>query len=75
MPEDDGLSSDFDELTRDRFLVGSPDEVAAQIVRLHDQTGINHLIMSVHWPGMPPELVLETMQLLAEEVFEKVHSA
>jgi alkanesulfonate monooxygenase SsuD/methylene tetrahydromethanopterin reductase-like flavin-dependent oxidoreductase (luciferase family) len=75
MPEDDGLSSDFDELTRDRFLVGAPEEVAEQIVRLREQTGINHLIMSVHWPGMPPELVLETMQLLAEDVFEKVHSA
>lgn len=74
MPEGDGFSADFDELVRDRFLVGSPEEVAAQMVRLHEETGINHLIMSVHWPGMPPELVLDTLQMLAEEVFPQVRS-
>ena len=31
MPKgDDDLSLDFDELTRDRFLFGSPDEVTEQ---------------------------------------------
>jgi len=75
MPADDGLSEDFEELTRDRFLLGSPEEVAAQILRLNAATGINHLIMSVQWPGMENGLVLETLQLLAEEVFPAVRGA
>ena len=57
---------------RDRFLLGSPDEVAEAILRLHHATGINHLIMSVQWPGMPQSLVLDELHMLAEEVFPRV---
>jgi alkanesulfonate monooxygenase SsuD/methylene tetrahydromethanopterin reductase-like flavin-dependent oxidoreductase (luciferase family) len=73
MPEgDNDLGVEFDELIRDRFLIGSPDEVAEQILRLHRRTGINHLIMSVQWPGMTQSLALDELHLLAEEVFPRV---
>jgi len=73
MPEgDNDLGVEFDELLRDRFLLGSPDEVADAILRLHRATGINHLIMSVQWPGMPQNLVLDELHMLAEEVFPRV---
>jgi alkanesulfonate monooxygenase SsuD/methylene tetrahydromethanopterin reductase-like flavin-dependent oxidoreductase (luciferase family) len=69
---DDDLGLEFDDLIRDRFLLGSPDEVAEQMLALQRATGINHLIMSVQWPGMPQSLVLEELQMLAEEVFPRV---
>jgi alkanesulfonate monooxygenase SsuD/methylene tetrahydromethanopterin reductase-like flavin-dependent oxidoreductase (luciferase family) len=73
MPEgDNDLGVDFEELIRDRFLLGSPDEVAEQMLKLHQATGINHLIMSVQWPGMPQNMVLDVLHLLAEEVFPRV---
>lgn len=73
MPEgDNDLGVAFDDLIRDRFLLGSPDEVAEQILTLHRATGINHLVMSVQWPGMPQSLVLDELRMLAEEVFPKV---
>jgi alkanesulfonate monooxygenase SsuD/methylene tetrahydromethanopterin reductase-like flavin-dependent oxidoreductase (luciferase family) len=73
MPEgDNDLGLEFDELIRDRFILGSPDEVAEQIIKLNDETGINHLIMSMQWPGMPQSTVLDALQLFAEEVFPKV---
>jgi alkanesulfonate monooxygenase SsuD/methylene tetrahydromethanopterin reductase-like flavin-dependent oxidoreductase (luciferase family) len=76
MPEgDNDLGVEFDELIRDRFLLGSPDEVAGQILRLHEQTGINHLIMSVQWPGMPQSLALDELHMLAEAVFPRVRRA
>ena len=76
MPEgDDDLGQQFDELLGDRFLIGSPEEVSEQILRLHSRLGVNHLIMSIEWAGMPQSLVLETMQMLAEEVFPRVKSA
>jgi alkanesulfonate monooxygenase SsuD/methylene tetrahydromethanopterin reductase-like flavin-dependent oxidoreductase (luciferase family) len=75
MPDDDGLAEAFDELAGDRFLLGSPDEVAEQMVGLANRLGINHLVMSVQWPGMPHQQVLDTMQMLAEEVFPKVRAA
>jgi len=73
MPEgDNDLGTDFDELIRDRFLLGSPDEVAEQMLALHRATGINHLIISVQWPGMPQSLALEQIHRLAEDVFPRV---
>ena len=76
MPEgDDDLGQDFEELARDRFLIGSVDDVAEQIVRLHAETGINHLVASMQAPGMPQAMVLESMTMLAEEVFPKVRAA
>jgi len=69
---DNDLGVEFEELLRDRFLLGSPDEVADEILRLHRATGINHLIMSVQWPGMPQTLVLDELHMLAEEVFPRV---
>jgi alkanesulfonate monooxygenase SsuD/methylene tetrahydromethanopterin reductase-like flavin-dependent oxidoreductase (luciferase family) len=66
---------EFDELIRDRFLIGSPDEVAEQMLALERATGINHLIMSVQWPGMSQSLALEELHMLAEEVFPKVRQA
>lgn len=72
-PEGDhNLGVNFDALIQDRFLLGSPDEVAEQMLALHRTTGINHLIMSVQWPGMPKHLVLDELRILAEEVFPKV---
>jgi len=69
---DNDLGVEFEEFLRDRFLLGSPDEVADAILRLHRATGINHLIMSVQWPGMPQSLVLDERHMLAEEVFPRV---
>ena len=73
MPEgDNNLGVDFDELIKDRFLLGSPDEVAEQMLAMLRTTGINHVIMSVQWPGMAQSLVLDELHMLAEEVFPKV---
>jgi alkanesulfonate monooxygenase SsuD/methylene tetrahydromethanopterin reductase-like flavin-dependent oxidoreductase (luciferase family) len=69
---DNDLGVEFEELLRDRFLLGSPDEVAEGILRLHRATGINHLVMSVQWPGMPQSLALDELHMLAEEVFPRV---
>jgi len=69
---DNDLGLAFDDLTRDRFLLGSPDEVAEQMLALQQATGINHLIMSLQWPGMPQSMALDQLRILAEEVFPSV---
>jgi len=65
----------FDELVRDRFLFGSPAEVTEQILDLQRRFGVNHMVVGVHWTGMPASLPLEQMHLLAEEVFPAVRAA
>ena len=59
-------------LSRDAVFATSESAVADAILRMHRATGINHLIMSVQWPGMPQNLVLDELHMLAEEVFPKV---
>jgi alkanesulfonate monooxygenase SsuD/methylene tetrahydromethanopterin reductase-like flavin-dependent oxidoreductase (luciferase family) len=71
-PGDDDLSLDFDELLRDRFLFGSPDEVAEQIIGYNSKLGVNSFILGMQWLGMPHNQVCDAMQLFAEEVMPKV---
>jgi alkanesulfonate monooxygenase SsuD/methylene tetrahydromethanopterin reductase-like flavin-dependent oxidoreductase (luciferase family) len=68
MPQGDDFDHAFNELLEDRFLLGSPAEVADQLNRLNQRLGVNHLVASVHWPGMPNSLALDQLHLLAEEV-------
>ena len=70
--DDRGLGQAFDALIGDRFIIGSPDEVAEQIIALHRRLGVNHLVMSTEWAGMPESLAIETIDMLAKEVFPRV---
>ncbi len=69
---DSDLTATFDDLARDRFLVGSADEVTEQMIALARATGVNHIVMSIQWSGMPQSLALETLQRLAEDVLPQV---
>jgi len=56
------------ELRRDRFIIGRPDQVIEQIRYFEDQFGMDHLICRLHFPGMPPEVVTESIELIGREV-------
>jgi len=75
MPEGDDFDHDFAELLNDRFLIGSATEVAEKLIDLKRGFGVNHLVASVHWPGMPNSLALEQMQILTEEVMPAVRDS
>ena len=73
MPEgDNNLGMAYEELQDGRFIFGSVDEVAEQIITLAKATGINQLGCPVQWIGMPQSHVLEQMHLLGEEVLPRV---
>ena len=76
MPQgDDDLSLPFEELARDRFLLGSPDEVAEQIAGYNKRLGVNSFVLGLQWVGMPQSQVLDALHLFAEEVMPKVAAA
>jgi alkanesulfonate monooxygenase SsuD/methylene tetrahydromethanopterin reductase-like flavin-dependent oxidoreductase (luciferase family) len=75
MPTGDAFSMDFEDLMNDRFLFGSPMEVADQILRLKRLFGVNTMLLGIHWVGMPASLAMEQMQLIAEEVFPAVRGS
>ena len=71
---DQDITQAYEDLARDRFIVGDPDTVAEEMLRYHSELGVNHIIMSVQGVGMPQSQVLETFHLMAEEVFPKVQA-
>lgn len=73
MPEgDNDLGMAYEELQDGRFIFGSVDEVAEQIIALARATGVNQLGCPVQWVGMPQSHVIEQMHLMAEEVLPRV---
>ncbi|MEM7249964.1 MAG: LLM class flavin-dependent oxidoreductase [Pseudomonadota bacterium] len=72
---DQDITMPYEDLARDRFIVGDPDEVAAELLRYHEVLGANHIIMSAQGVGMPQGQVLDTFELMAEAVFPKVRQA
>jgi probable F420-dependent oxidoreductase len=68
LPDDDAWSARFDELARDRFLLGDHARVREEIARYREQLGITTLIVRVQWPGMAQAAVLRSIRLLGEQV-------
>jgi probable F420-dependent oxidoreductase len=56
------------ELRRERFIIGGPDQVVEQIQYFQNQFGMDHLICRLHFPGMPPEVVTDSIKLIGKEV-------
>jgi alkanesulfonate monooxygenase SsuD/methylene tetrahydromethanopterin reductase-like flavin-dependent oxidoreductase (luciferase family) len=73
LPGETSFRVGFEELARDRFIVGSPEDCARELERYaHLGIGSCHLRMS--WPGMPAELSRRSMELFAAEVIPALRS-
>ena len=72
---DDDLSLSFEQLVDERFLVGSVDQVAEQIVNYNRRLGVNVIIPAFQQIGTPHSQVLDALHLFAEEVMPKVRKA
>jgi len=66
---------EFEDLIADRFIIGSPDECAAQITDLMRSTGCNRLVTRIQWVGMEHRYVMRTIELLGNKVAPLVRKA
>jgi alkanesulfonate monooxygenase SsuD/methylene tetrahydromethanopterin reductase-like flavin-dependent oxidoreductase (luciferase family) len=57
-----------DDLPRDRYLIGSPDEVAAGVQALVDRTGCERLFFWARPPGLGIDLANRSLERFANEV-------
>ena len=72
LPGEESFSVPYQELARDRFLLGSPDEVASEIQRYERELGVNYLIFRMQWPGMSQEATLQQIELMGNEVIPRL---
>jgi alkanesulfonate monooxygenase SsuD/methylene tetrahydromethanopterin reductase-like flavin-dependent oxidoreductase (luciferase family) len=56
----------FEEVARDRFIIGDKVAVKEEIARWQERLGVNHFVMRVQWPGLEQEKVLNSIRRLGE---------
>jgi alkanesulfonate monooxygenase SsuD/methylene tetrahydromethanopterin reductase-like flavin-dependent oxidoreductase (luciferase family) len=68
LPAGERFDLDFEELARDRFVLGDPDRVSEEIERYRERLGVTAMIFRLQWPGMEQAKVLRSIRLLGEAV-------
>ncbi len=68
MPSNDSLDQAFDELTRDRFILGSPEDCYEQLRPYWEQLGVTHFVFRTHFIGMPLSHALHSMRMISQEL-------
>ena len=72
LPPGESFAESFEELARDRFVIGDPAGVAEEIARYRERLGVTTLIFRLQWPGMDQAKVLRSIRLLGEKVLPKL---
>jgi alkanesulfonate monooxygenase SsuD/methylene tetrahydromethanopterin reductase-like flavin-dependent oxidoreductase (luciferase family) len=68
VPADQHFARPLEDLARDRFMIGTPDDLLSEADRYARELGATTLILRMQWAGMPQEQVLKAIQLLGEAV-------
>ncbi len=68
LPGEESFKKPLDELVRDRFVIGSPEDCYEELKPCWEKLGVNFLIFRTDWAGMPLALALSSMRLLSEEL-------
>jgi alkanesulfonate monooxygenase SsuD/methylene tetrahydromethanopterin reductase-like flavin-dependent oxidoreductase (luciferase family) len=69
--KEDAPEVQLKKLAKDRFAVGSPQQVADTVLGQH-AIGITHVTMRVSWPGMKQDDILAGIELLGTKVLPEV---
>ena len=67
LPGAESFHQSFEDLARDRFIVGTPEECVADLER-YRALGIDRALLRMIWPGMDLKAGLRSMELFAEQV-------
>lgn len=68
IPADQTFAKPLEDLAKDRFIIGTPDDLIAESERYSKELGVSTMILRIQWPGMDPERVLEEIRLIGREV-------
>jgi len=74
LPGEESFRVAFDALARDRFILGTPDEVIEQIEERVARLQSNYLIFRMGWPGMEPAKILRVIEMMGTRVLPHFHA-
>ena len=75
MPEHERINKSFDELVKDRFVIGTPEDCWNQLQPYIKELGITHFVFRTHFLGMPLSHALASMRLMSEELLPALHGS
>jgi alkanesulfonate monooxygenase SsuD/methylene tetrahydromethanopterin reductase-like flavin-dependent oxidoreductase (luciferase family) len=68
MPADERLDLPFEELARQRFVIGSPEDCYEQLRPYWEELGVTHFVFRTHFIGMPISHALHSMRMISSEL-------
>ena len=74
LPGEESFAVPFEDLARDRFILGTPDEVIEQIEERARRLDSNYFLFRVGWPGMEAAKVLRVIETMGEDVLPRLHA-
>ena len=75
LPGEESFSVPFQDLAKDRFLLGSPDDVFGEINRYGEELGVNYMIFRMQWPGMDQKQALRQIEIMGRDVIPRLNNA
>jgi alkanesulfonate monooxygenase SsuD/methylene tetrahydromethanopterin reductase-like flavin-dependent oxidoreductase (luciferase family) len=72
LPGDDDMTQAFEDLARDRFILGEPSACADEMQRCVEATGATTMLLRLHWPGMPQAVMTQSLRLFADKVLPRL---
>ena len=73
LPGQESFRVSFDELAKDRFILGNPDDVIQQLEDRIARVDANYFIFRAGWPGMEIWKVLKVIELMGSKVLPHFH--
>ena len=72
LPTGESFAAPFEELSRDRFLIGTPEDIVREIKRYEETLGITSMILRIQWPGLEHDKVMKQLELIARYVIPEI---
>ena len=67
LPDADRLDTSFDEIVKDRFIIGDVEECVEEIKR-YESLGVESIIFRMQWPEMPQELTINSIKTMKDVI-------
>jgi len=64
----------YEEVRRDKVIIGGPESVADRLQQLHEELGLNGILAELNFGALiPPAPMTRSLQLLCEKVMPRLH--
>ena len=72
LPGEESFSIPYQDLARDRFLLGTADDMVSEVKRYEAELGVDYMIFRMQWPGMPHQQLLRQIEIMGQDVIPRV---